>query len=104
MVVRKGGAEMKRTYVYVDAFNLYYRAVRGTRNKWLDIHKLCQKKLNHDNQILKIKYFTALIRRNPRDPRQHGHQQTFLRALRTLQSCEIVEGRYAQHKAPYVPS
>ncbi len=57
-MVRKCGAEMKRTYVYVDAFNLYYRAVRRTRNKWLDIHKLCQGKLNPDNEILKIKYFT----------------------------------------------
>ena len=29
-----------RTYVYVDGFNLYYRAVRGTPYKWLDLAKM----------------------------------------------------------------
>lgn len=35
------GARMK-TYVYVDGFNLYYGAVKGTPFKWLDIRQLCQ--------------------------------------------------------------
>ena len=90
---------MKRTWIYVDAFNLYYRALRGTRNKWLDINKLCQQKLNPDNEIQKIKYFTASIRRNPRDPRQHVRQQVYLRALRTLPNLEIIKGRFTVHTA-----
>jgi hypothetical protein len=28
------------TNLYVDGFNLYYRAVRGTPFKWLDLRKL----------------------------------------------------------------
>ncbi|HVH69249.1 MAG TPA: hypothetical protein VM716_15380 [Gemmatimonadales bacterium] len=31
-----------KTYVYVDGFNLYYGAVKGTPFKWLDIRQLCQ--------------------------------------------------------------
>ena len=52
------------TYVYVDGFNLYYGAVKGTPYKWLNIFDLCQRLLRK-NTILKIKYFTApqLIKR-----------------------------------------
>src|SRR5271165_304286 len=28
---------MARTIVYIDGFNLYYRALKGTAHKWLDI-------------------------------------------------------------------
>ena len=31
-----------RTRVYVDAFNLYYGALRGTPYKWLDLDALYQ--------------------------------------------------------------
>ena len=49
--------------VYVDGFNLYYGAVKGTPYRWLDIAAMCRLLLPHD-QINQIKYFTALI--NPR--------------------------------------
>jgi len=39
------------SYVYVDGFNLYYGAVKGTPNKWLDIKKMVQLMLPR-NQIL----------------------------------------------------
>jgi hypothetical protein len=29
-----------RTYVYIDAFNLYYGALKGTPYKWLDVKAL----------------------------------------------------------------
>jgi len=28
-----------RTVIYIDGFNLYYGALRGTPYKWLDIEK-----------------------------------------------------------------
>lgn len=31
-----------RTAVYIDGFNLYYRALKGTPFKWLNIHTLCE--------------------------------------------------------------
>lgn len=31
-----------RTSIYSDGFNLYYRAVRGTPFKWLDLKQVCE--------------------------------------------------------------
>lgn len=50
-----------RTYVYIDGFNLYYRAVKNTPYKWLDLKKLCMHLINPKHNIIKIKYFTAKI-------------------------------------------
>jgi len=86
-----------RTYVYVDGFNLYYGAVKGTPHKWLNILKLCQLLLPK-NQILKIKYFTALVTARPGDPDQPNRQQIYLRALRTLPDFEIIYGHFLEHK------
>lgn len=30
-----------KTIVYVDGFNLYYGALKGTRYKWLNLWQLC---------------------------------------------------------------
>ena len=81
-----------RTYIYVDGFNLYYRAVRGTPYKWLDIDALCRHLLQPENQILCIKYFTAHISPTSQDPTQHVRQQMYLRALRTLPHLQVIPG------------
>ena len=31
-----------RTNFYIDGFNLYYRALKDTSLRWLDLFKLCQ--------------------------------------------------------------
>jgi hypothetical protein len=69
-----------RTYVYIDRFNLYYRAVKGTPHKWLDFNALFLHLLSSKNQIISIKYFTALVS-GKFDPDQPIRQKTFLRAL-----------------------
>ena len=71
-----------RTHVYVDGLNLYYRALRGTPYKWLDLLALCRRILRPQNRILKIKYFTTRIRPTARDPLQNQRQGTYLQALR----------------------
>jgi hypothetical protein len=38
-----------RTIVYIDGFNLYYGAVKGTPYKWLDLKSVCQKLLDPHN-------------------------------------------------------
>ncbi len=88
---------MIKTIVYVDGFNLYYGAVKGTPHKWLDILKLCQSLLRK-NQIVKIKYFTALVSARPGDPDQPNRQQMYLRALRTLPNLEIIYGHFLEHE------
>jgi hypothetical protein len=42
---------MPDTIVYVDGFNLYYRALRGTAHKWLDLIALSQAVLPAANHI-----------------------------------------------------
>lgn len=86
-----------KTIVYVDGFNLYYGSVKGTAYKWLDPLKLCQHLLPK-NQILRIKYFTALVSARPGDPDQPTRQQIYLRALRTLPNLEIIYGHFLEHE------
>ncbi len=52
-----------RTYAYIDGFNLYYRAVRSTEFKWLDLGRLIQNLLPNDD-IQAIEYFTAHLASN----------------------------------------
>ena len=86
-----------KTIVYVDGFNLYYGAVKGTPYKWLDVHKLCQLLLPK-NQIAKIKYFTALVTARPNDVDQPNRQQIYLRALHTIPNLEIILGHFLEHE------
>lgn len=85
-----------RSSVYVDAFNLYYGALRKTQYKWLDLEALC-KVYFKGNNITSIKYFTAKISARPNDPQQPARQQAYLRALATLPTVEIIYGHYSCH-------
>ena len=51
---------MPDTIVYIDGFNLYYGALRGTPFKWLDVRALCARMLP-TNTIAQIRYFTANV-------------------------------------------
>ena len=80
-----------RTNLYIDGLNLYYRAVRGTPFKWLDLRKLAEVLFPRDD-IQKLCYFTALIDVRPDDPGQRRRQLVYLRALETLQGFEAYYG------------
>ena len=71
-----------RTNVYVDGFNLYYGAVKGTPYKWLNIRHMCELAFPK-NEIGDIHYCTAIVTDAPWDPQQSLRQQTFIRALET---------------------
>lgn len=86
-----------KTNVYVDAFNLYYGALRRTPYRWLDLAKLCQFMLPQ-NTIHQIKYFTALVKPRPSNPSKPLRQQIYLRALRTLPNLSISFGHYLSHE------
>lgn len=94
-----------KTNVYVDGFNLYYRALRGTPYKWLDLYKLAKVLFPHDS-INQVCYFTALLSERPHDPSQPQRQQTYLRALATLPKLEIHYGTFrsrTKHRPLVVP-
>jgi hypothetical protein len=82
-----------KTYVYIDAFNLYYGALKGTRYKWLDVSRLCRLLLPR-NQVVHIHYFTALVSARPNDPGQPLRQQLYLRALQTIPNLTITYGHF----------
>jgi len=85
-----------KTYVYVDAFNLYFGCVKNTPYKWLDLSKLCAILLPQ-HQIERIKYFTAYVKALPNNPDAPRRQQTYIRALQTLSHLEIVYGHFLSH-------
>lgn len=92
---------MVRTNVYVDGFNLYYGAVKGTPYKWLDLAKLCKIMLPGDD-IQTIKYFTARVSARPHDPNLPTRQQIYLRALRTIPNLTIIYGHFLTHSCRMV--
>ena len=85
-----------RTIAYIDGFNLYYRALKGTPNRWLDIRSLLQL-VYPKNDFILIRYFTALVQPLPHDLDQPKRQQTYLRALRTLPEVRLHFGQFTCH-------
>ncbi len=81
-----------RTIVYVDGFNLYYRRLKGTSYRWLNLEAMCHYLLP-DNQVDRINYYTARIT----DADRFSRQDVYLRALATLPSVSMTYGRYLQH-------
>lgn len=70
-----------RTLVYVDGFNLYYGALKGSAWKWLDLVALAEKVLAPRHDIVGLKYFTARVSSTHADSSKAQRQDTYLRAL-----------------------
>jgi uncharacterized LabA/DUF88 family protein len=85
-----------RAYVYVDGFNLFYRCLRKTSLKWLNIQALSEQMLPSFD-VVRVKYYTAMIRSRG-DPSKSLRQETYLRALRTLPKVEICLGLFSAQK------
>jgi uncharacterized LabA/DUF88 family protein len=84
-----------RTIVYVDGFNLYYGAVKGTPYKWLDLGALFRAVLSAQNQIVAIKYYTAIVSPRPDDPDVAVRQMAYLNALAAhVSGLTIMRGHY----------
>jgi hypothetical protein len=52
---------MSRTIVYIDALNLYYRALRYTPHKWLNLQRLATSSLPRACKITAINYYYAPV-------------------------------------------
>jgi hypothetical protein len=87
---------MSRVIVYIDGFNLYYGALKGTPYKWLDIVALARRLAPNDH-LVAVRYFTARVRPQPSDPQQPQRQQAYLRALGTFPLVTIHLGHYLSH-------
>ena len=90
-----------RTVIYVDGFNLYFRALKNQTYpcKWLDIQAACIKLLSRENVVVGMKYFTARVSATKRDPNKALHQQIYIRALRQVTpNFEVIYGQFATHE------
>lgn len=88
-----------RTSIYIDGFNLYYRALKGTPYKWLDVKQLAINLLQPQNVITEIKYFTASVS-GIFDPSQPIRQKTYIRALKShIPEFSVYYGHFLSHPA-----
>ena len=86
-----------RTAIYIDGFNLYYGAVKGTGFKWLDIEKMMETLLGTGFNLVSIKYFTAIVsERSPQD-KSPINQQVYIRALESSDLVRVYLGHFLTH-------
>jgi uncharacterized LabA/DUF88 family protein len=88
-----------RVAFYIDGFNLFHGALKGTEYRWLDLEAFCQHFVRARQELVTVKYFTALVRNRPDDPGQRQRQKEYLRALATLPKVEIYYGHFLKRKA-----
>lgn len=82
-----------RTFIYVDGFNLYYRTVKDTPYRWLNLKAAFEAVLLPHYQICKIKYYTADVA-GMRDPDAPRRQRILLNAFKTIPEVEIHKGSF----------
>ena len=84
-----------KTNFYIDGFNLYYRALKDTPYRWLDLYNVCQT-LATSHQVNRIRYFTALLQPRPGDPQyeRRDRQRAYIRALETIPCLTVHYGQF----------
>lgn len=82
-----------QTIVYIDGFNLYYRALRHSRHKWLDISAMSKAALGPSHTVTAVKYYTARISGRT-DRTAPARQHAYLRALSGLQDVHMFFGNF----------
>jgi uncharacterized LabA/DUF88 family protein len=86
-----------KTFVYVDGFNLFYRCLKKTSYKWLDLKTLFSSILDPKHQIESIKYFTAKVS-GRQDPKSPIRQLAYVRALQAhIPEISIIYGHFLSH-------
>ena len=83
---------MKKVIAYIDGFNLYYRSLKKTKWKWLDLEILVEN-LMPGCEILKIRYFTAIVKNRESELRQNA----YLKALETKHKIEVHKGLFKKN-------
>ncbi|MDP2329221.1 MAG: NYN domain-containing protein [Reyranella sp.] len=83
-----------RVLVYVDGFNLYYRALRGTPYRWLNLDLLARRLVRPGDTIDLVRYFTARVKARAGDPDAPRRQQIYLSALGTVPNIEFHFGNF----------
>lgn len=87
---------MRPMIVYIDGFNFYYGCIKGTPYRWLNLFEFAKAMLPKNDVVL-VKYFTALVKASPKDPTKEIRQLTYLRALATIPQIKIFYGSFQAH-------
>lgn len=87
-----------RVYVYVDGFNLHYRALQGTPHKWLDLPKSAARLLRSGDTVELVRYFTARVKARAGDPDAPRRQQTYLSAWAHCQTLNFISVRSCRRR------
>lgn len=91
---REAVDKRSRVSIYVDGFNLYYRALKGTKFKWLNIEALCKLILHKTPNITEINYYTARVKQLDPTYTDQADQAEYIRALETLNDFKIHYGNF----------
>ncbi|MDP9152415.1 MAG: NYN domain-containing protein [Myxococcota bacterium] len=86
-----------RANFYVDGFNLYYGALKGSPHKWLNLVEFARHLLP-THTIQRVRYFSAAVSARVTDPGAPVRQRTYWRALQTLPEMTIHEGHFLDKK------
>jgi hypothetical protein len=85
-----------RTTVYIDGFNLYYRLLKQRPAiKWVNPLALARRVLGPNNQITKVRYFTARVSGRLDSDAPH-RQQLYLDALSTIPEIHVHFGSFLE--------
>ena len=86
--------DLKRYCVYVDGFNLYYRSLKKSPYRWLNL-KLLFENLNFEQgQLVSLKYFTSKVSPRSGNLDIHIRQNMYLRALATIPEYSVHFGQF----------
>lgn len=86
-----------RAIVYIDGFNLYYRALRNSRFKWLNIAALSDAVMPETCRVMAVNYYVARVS-GRLDAQAPARQHAYLCALNTLDRVSITYGRFMLSK------
>ncbi len=85
-----------KTIVYIDGFNLYYSLAKPTKQRWLNLEALARATYPM-NDIVLVRYFTAVVQNTPGDPDVVERQIAYIRALEA-RGVIIHYGKYEKQK------
>ena len=89
--------EKQKVIVYVDGFNFYYGLKsdhRWKRYYWLDLVSLFEKFMRPDQELLKVKYFSA----RPDNQEKNARQYAFFQANMENPKFQLILGKYLKKK------
>jgi len=88
----------QRVIAYIDGFNLFYSSLKGTGFKWLDLVSLCESMLTPEQELVSVKYFSALVGSFKGDTSRTDRQRFYLEVLSTNPKVEIKLGYFSTHR------